>query len=319
MLISSRQIMRAAIVPAALLAASTVPTEIAAQTPRTERAITAFPGTALSVRIGGPRSVLGVTLAQSPGPRDTLGILISGVSPDSPADRAGLQEGNRIASINGVNLRVSAADAGDREIAAVMNRRLQRVLDTTEVGGEVELGVYAEGELRTVRLQTEERQAATSIFGAGLEAVRANPDRPSIGASLGGQASPRDTLGLFVFAVAEDGPLAVAGIHEGARIAAVNGVNLRVSAADLGDPEIAAINMRRLTRELEKLSPGDRAELRVWVNGQFRDVTVTVARQSELQRPGTRIYFGPGTPGTSGTISIPGDRIIRSLLRTPPD
>jgi len=55
-----------------------------------------------------------------------LGVLVIGVTDSTPAARAGLEEGNRIAAINGVNLRVAREDAGDRWVGSARAERLQR-------------------------------------------------------------------------------------------------------------------------------------------------------------------------------------------------
>ena len=67
-----------------------------------------------------PRAVIGVIhdAARSTS-RDTLGVLVSTVRAGSPAEKAGIEEGNRIASINGVSLKLAAADIGDDEMAGV--------------------------------------------------------------------------------------------------------------------------------------------------------------------------------------------------------
>src|SRR5687768_484067 len=56
------------------------------------------------------RAVLGVGTS-SGGERVTLGLLITSLTPGGPAEQAGLEEGNRIAAINGVRLTLSSADA----------------------------------------------------------------------------------------------------------------------------------------------------------------------------------------------------------------
>ena len=48
------------------------------------------------------------------------------VQDSSPAARAGLEEGNRIAAINGVNLRVAHEDADDPNLGSTKAQRLMR-------------------------------------------------------------------------------------------------------------------------------------------------------------------------------------------------
>src|SRR5206468_783083 len=63
------------------------------------------------------RPALGLIPGSAGSRRDTLGVLVMGVVDSSPALRAGIEEGNRIAAINGVSLRVSRDDAGDRYLS----------------------------------------------------------------------------------------------------------------------------------------------------------------------------------------------------------
>src|SRR6185437_3572752 len=90
------------------------------------------------------RAALGITTGAS-GKRDTLGLLIENVTPDSPADKAGLLEGYRIASINGENLKLAPGDAGEPDMDGIMTRRLARELGKVKAGDDVTLQVYADG------------------------------------------------------------------------------------------------------------------------------------------------------------------------------
>ena len=267
-------------------------------------------GAAIAVgRMDGDRLVLGLATS-SGGARDTLGLLVTSITPGGPAEKAGLEEGNRLVSVNGVALRLNASDAADPEMAGVLGRRLQREIEKVKPGEAVTLGVYAGGQTRQVRI-TPVR--ADELTPASMGRARAD-SRSTIGASVGGFASPRDTLGVFVVAVAEDGPLAQAGIFEGSRIASINGADLRVPAADIGDDFMTNARVRRLTREIEKLEPGANAELRVYANGQYRNVTVKVVRRSDLKRDGSVSIFHSGGGGAVFTPPMglridDGDRI----------
>jgi hypothetical protein len=116
----------------------------------------------------------------------------------------------------------------------------------------------------------------------------------------------RDTLGVFVERVTPKGPAENAGIVEGDRIVSINGVDLRVSSADAGDEYASELPSRRLTREVQKLSPGAVANLRVYSGGRVRDVRVTAARASDLV---DRNFFGGIGPFGDGM----GGMTIRSF------
>ena len=283
--------MVAQITPLVLATALLVASTAVAQQPVRPRTTVATPrGVAIALGRNDDRLVLGVATS-SGGMRDTLGLLISSVTPDSPAEKAGLEEGNRITAINGVNLRLSAADAGEPDMAGVLGRRLQRELDKVKAGDAVTLRVYANGQNRDVSItpvRADELRSSRTLMRTRAD------DRTTLGASVGGFSSPRDTIGVFVVAVAEDGPLAQAGIFEGSRIASINGVDLRVPVADVGDDFMTNARVRRLTREIEKLQPGENAALRIHANGQYRDVTVKVVKRSDLKHDGAISIFHSG-------------------------
>ena len=116
--------------------------------------------------------------------------------------------------------------------------------------------------------------------------------RAALGLELRTTGTRHDTLGVFVEAVTPKGPAESAGIFEGDRIAAINGVDLRTAAADTEDSYTNGLAAHRLTREVQKLSPGARVTLRVYSAGRFRDVQVTAGKASEVMR--RRFSFGPG-------------------------
>jgi hypothetical protein len=144
-------------------------------------------------------------------------------------------------------------------------------------------------------VQRAQRRAVVAQEHAAARARRDSimANRATLGVTLGGSGSKRDTLGIFVTSVAENGPAERAGIFEGDRIAAINGVDLRTQASDAGDSYLAGVARRRLMREMEKLTPGARATVRVWSGGRYKDVQVTTARQSDVYR-GRRISFNFG-------------------------
>ncbi|HYS70762.1 MAG TPA: PDZ domain-containing protein [Gemmatimonadaceae bacterium] len=115
--------------------------------------------------------------------------------------------------------------------------------------------------------------------------------RAALGLELRSTGTKRDTLGVFVEAVTPKGPAENAGIVEGDRIAAINSVDLRTASADAEDSYASGLASHRLTREVQKLTPGTRVTLRVYSGGRFRDVQVTAGKASEVMRLSGRFNF----------------------------
>lgn len=130
------------------------------------------------------------------------------------------------------------------------------------------------------------------VFERGARFDSVLMKRPALGVQVSGTGSARDTLGLFVASVTSKGPAENAGIVEGDRLVSINGVDLRVAKDDIEDGYANGIPSRRLQREVAKLAPGARANVRVYSGGRVRDVQVTVGRASDLMRNRSYINFG---------------------------
>src|SRR5690349_8371634 len=94
------------------------------------------------------RTLLGLTLGSSGTDRDTLGLLVTQVMRDGPADRAGIDEGNRLAEIDGVSLRTDASDVGRSGPGDAAVRRLTRTLGGLRDADQATLRVYGAGRYR---------------------------------------------------------------------------------------------------------------------------------------------------------------------------
>ena len=258
------------------------------------------------------RAAIGVTTS-SGGMRDTLGLLVQSVTAGGPADKAGIEEGNRLVSVNGVSLRLSAADAGEGDMDGIANRRLIRELEKVKAGDEVELRVWAGGETKTVKVKTvayEDLPSRTRTVRREME------DRPVLGLSLSATGSRRDTLGMLIVRVTTDGPAEKAGLVEGDRVSAINGVSLRVASEDAGDGYMSSARMNRYRRELAKVSVGEDVELRVLSNGQTKTVRIKPVRAGDLPRErGGVMIIGDGGYGFGDifpampSITIPPTRV----------
>ena len=118
--------------------------------------------------------------------------------------------------------------------------------------------------------------------------------RAALGLQLTSTGTARDTIGVFVSRVTPKGPAENAGIVEGDRIISINGIDLRVSPADAGDSYAGELPSRRLSRAVEKLSPGNVVTLRVSSGGRVHDVQVTAGRAYDLRDSGFGFMLGAG-------------------------
>lgn len=259
------------------------------------------------------RAMLGVTLGTG-GRADTAGVRLEEVRADGPAAKAGLKAGDVITDINGVSLRLSAADAADPALAGTAQRRLQRAIGKAKVGDEVELRVTSGGSSRTVRVKTVSAEELDGSPMRRLASMGGERDaRPAIGLSFGASGSIRDTLGLFVSSVVAKGPAESAGVVEGDRIAAVNGVDVRVPREDVEDAGAAEARITRFVREVQKGEAGSPVTLRVYSGGRYREVSFKSVKGSELPREGFTFNMRDGgTPrvfrfeGGNGTMRMDG-------------
>jgi len=283
----------------ALVGASAVlPAQVRTQRP--DRDVRERVNTIIS-RLGGDpdRARLGISL-ESTGIGDTLGPRVAGVTDGGPAEKAGIRTGDRITAINGVNLRVSREDAEDESMEGLASRRLTRELARREAGDTVELRLMRDGAARTVRVATVSAADLEPALATVTRWKRPSADRASLGIGLGSSGSARDTLGIFVASIATEGPADKAGIEEGDRIAAINGVDLRVPREDVGDWAASNARVRRLSRELEKVKAGDEVELRVLRAGQARTIKVKTSTARDIDRTGRRAFIIGDDAGMDG-------------------
>jgi len=198
-----------------------------------------------------------------------------------------------------------------------MTNRLQREMRKLKPGDEASLEVWNGARYRTVKVKTVSAEDLTPERVTRAEAG----DRPALGLSLGSSGSRRDTLGVFVSSVTDNGPADKAGIAEGDRIASINGVDLRVAKDDIGDFSVANSRISRLQREVAKLKPGQTVDLVVVQGGRSRTVKVTLGRMGDLEREnGYVMHVGDGR----GFITMPRVRIapmapMAPMAPLPPD
>jgi S1-C subfamily serine protease len=144
------------------------------------------------------RMLLGMSLGTSGTDRDTLGLLVTQVLRDGPADHAGIDEGNRVAEIDGVSLRLDPVDIGRQSAIDAVMRRLSRTLRGLQGGEQAALRVFAAGKFKNANVQLGNGGSAPNA-GAAVVALPAasapvSPAPAAVVAIAGEPASRATTL-----------------------------------------------------------------------------------------------------------------------------
>src|SRR5882672_542127 len=208
-------------------------------------------------------------------------------------------------------------------VAATAVTSVAATLDAQGVKGQPDSTCtkYSDGrvECRVFRRRLAEDSAFGNRIFLRMDSAMAK--RAALGLELRATGTRRDTLGVFIEAVTPKGPAESAGIIEGDRIASINGVDLRTSAGDTEDSYTNGLAAHRLSREVQKLSPGSRVNLRVYSGGRFRDVQLTAGKASDVMRLGNRFrYMMPGMDGMmnfdgpDGMLFGPETQILRDRM-----
>ncbi len=132
---------------------------------RSERMVVPAPS------LGGNRAVIGVIL----GDNTPDGVQVIGLSPDGPAERAGLQQGDVIVSLMGEPLVVDGSDG---------RRILTETMQSVEPGDELVVLVQRDGELIETEIVTEDRtplgwQTVTRIMAPDAPMPPGAPGAPN--------------------------------------------------------------------------------------------------------------------------------------------
>ncbi len=183
---------------------------------------------------------------------NTRGALIGGVSPNTPASRAGLKEGDVVVEINGTPIENS--------------RALRLLISQTPPGTDLKLGILRKGERMDVTAKTGELPRQPEKAGASpreqvqpqtpLEGVEAQDLDNGARRELG---IPRNVSGILVAGVDQDSAAYRAGLRPGDVI------------TEISHTKIA--NLDQAQTALSK-APGKTVLLRVWNEGATRFVVV---------------------------------------------
>ncbi len=261
------------------------------------------------------RVSLGFRLRSLKGTAFTEGVLVNAVERGSEPEKAGLQAGDRILSLNGEPV----TTLQPIDVPGLQERIAELPIDST-----VKLRIERDGKQREIRLkavaQTRDRGREAALAAYGISASELTP-------TMSLRRNLDSDRGVLVTGVRPGGPAAVARpeIQPGDVIRKVDGAPVN-SPADLRSHAVASTGKRALVIELDSdgeqrlslLKPviGDQAhnplpELpKSWVGVEVQPFTFSLAREIGLPSAGyrvSRIY--PGSPLAKAGAQV-GDLLV---------
>lgn len=197
-------------------------------------------------------------MAEAVGLSEAKGAIVSSVTPDSPAEKSGLQRGDIIVKVN-----YTVVDDATTTT---------RVVGALEAGSKNKFQIYRDGKRRTINVTVGERPSNLTVAGTAVQ--------PNLGSSdgregpLGVSLKPlddeaRDRLdlpsgekGMLITDLDSDSPLYEVGLREGMALLDVN--NKKLDSVDV------------LEEELEEALESDRNRLLLAVQSERGTTFVTV-------------------------------------------
>jgi len=240
-----------------------------------------------------PPVALGIAMGDEPGDR---GVEVDQVHPGSPADRAGVRQGDVLISLDGKNVEhpkdvrqfLMSKKGGDRVEITVKRNGKNEVLSATLIGRQEIFG--NQGQQFPPQFggnqQFGNQQSGNPPFGQpGLHPTFRPQRRAWLGLGLD------DTKkGIEVERVYPSGPAARAGFEQGDLITAVDGKKIEKSE------DIFSV--------LDKAQPGGRAEINVTRDGKEEKLQVVYGDSSQFHfgqnQGGGDNGQGPNGPGPNG-------------------
>lgn len=242
-------------------------------------------------------------IAEALGLSEAKGFLVTDITSESPADKAGIRGGYRIDNINGREIAL-----GGDIIVAIDNNTVRKIDDILSylqrektVGDQVQITVLRDGNIeQTLPTVLAARPGSTSVLQQSSQQEQQQQQqkqgKPAWLGISGTAVNPEiaqalsltpDTRGVLVAEVVAGGPADKAGIRGGYKIDNINGLEIPLG----GDIIVAIDNSTVTTLEniLTYLSnekqAGETVQLNILRDGRSSQVSVTLGEipQSDLQ------------------------------------
>lgn len=224
----------------------------------------------------------------------TKGILVVDISMDSPADKAGLRGGDKLAMVDGNDIRLGGdiIVAVDNQTVRAMDDLLSYLEEKKSVGDHIDLSIIRDGKPQQISLVLSARLdiRGDDEIQANLEQQR--EQRPTLGINginVTPEIAERMNLsetqkGFLVEEILFGGPADIAGIRGGYRAVDINGSEVKLGGdiiVGIGGVEVN--NVRNIQSFLETTSVGDQVQIEVIRGDQRITIPLTLGEPMSNQ------------------------------------
>jgi serine protease Do len=241
--------------------------------------------------------------------QEARGFLITDVTAEGPAAKAGIRGGDLLTDINGRQL-----ELGGDVIVKIDNKTVRKIDDVLtylererQVGDTVQLTVLRDGQLQQIPLTLTARPSSSQPQQP--QQLAQSPNQPSLGIT-GIDVTPdiakamglQEARGFLITGIIAGGPSDKAGIRGGYIVDNFNGTEIQLGGdvvVKIDNMTVANIN-DILTYLNSQRKVGDTVQLTVLRDGQLQQIPVTLVASSSLPE-----FANPESPLQQPDKSLP--------------
>jgi S1-C subfamily serine protease len=226
------------------------------------------------------------------GLEDAKGFLVIGVNEGSPADKAGIRGGDKVANINGREIRL-----GGDIVLKIDNQDVRKIEDILtylerykHIGDTIQLTILRDGRPQTINITLTARPESTQLQ---QPQPQAEVQRPSLGIS-GINVTPAiakamnltQAAGFLVVDIIAEGPADKAGIRGGYVVANINGTEIELGGDVILRIDNITVNIiDDILSYLNTKKVGDTVQLTILSDGKVENVSVQLGPSLAVAGP----------------------------------
>ena len=226
------------------------------------------------------------------GLEDAKGFLVIGVNEGSPADKAGIRGGDKVANINGREIRL-----GGDIVLKIDNQDVRKIEDILtylerykHIGDTIQLTILRDGRPHTINITLTARPESTQLQ---QPQPQAEVQRPSLGIS-GINVTPAiakamnltQAAGFLVVDIIAEGPADKAGIRGGYVVANINGTEIELGGDVILRIDNITVNIiDDILSYLNTKKVGDTVQLTILSDGKVENVSVQLGPSLAVAGP----------------------------------